>query len=164
MTQIDVLNPAEQEEDTLKGKYLIFSMDKESYGMDIRYITEIIGIQPISEVPEMSEYIRGITNLRGKIIPVMDARCRFKKVPREYDDRTCIIVIETNDISIGLIVDSVAEVLTMSEKDIALLPEINKEKHKYIKGIGKTGGNIKLLIDCEKLLSDDEVEMFSSTA
>jgi purine-binding chemotaxis protein CheW len=164
MAQTDVLNPTEREEDTLKGKYLIFSMGKELYGMDIRDITEIIGIQPITEVPEMPEYIRGITNLRGKIIPVMDARCRFKKALREYDDRTCIIVIETNEIFIGLIVDSVVEVLTMDEKDIALPPEIKKEKCKYIKGIGKTGGNVKLLIDCEKLLSDDEVETLSSMA
>ncbi len=162
MAQIDVLNTTEQEEDTLKGKYLIFSMGKELYGMDIRYITEIIGIQPITEIPEMPEYIRGVTNLRGKIIPIMDARRRFKKEIRKYDDRTCIIVIETNDISIGLIVDSVAEVLTMSEEDIALPPEIKQIKHKYINGISKTGGNVKLLIDCEKLLSDDEVEMFSS--
>ena len=164
MAQIDVLSPIEQEEDTLKGKYLIFSMGKELYGMDIRYITEIIGIQPITEIPEMPEYIRGVTNLRGKIIPIMDARRRFKKAMREYDDRTCIIVIETNDISIGLIVDSVSEVLTMTEKDIALPPEIKQEKRKYINGISKTGGNIKLLIDCEKLLSDDEVELFGSIA
>lgn len=164
MAPIDVLNLTEQEEDMLKGKYLIFSMGKELYGMDIRYITEIIGIQPITEVPEMPEYIRGVTNLRGKIIPVMDARCRFKKELRDYDDRTCIIVIETEDISLGLIVDSVAEVLTIAEQDIALPPEIRKEKHKYIKGIGKTGGNVKLLIDCERLLSDDEVETLSSLA
>lgn len=164
MAQIDVLSTTEQEEDTLKGKYLIFSMGKESYGIEIRYITEIIGIQPITEVPEMPEYIRGITNLRGKLIPVMDARCRFKKSLREYDDRTCIIVIETNNISIGLIVDSVAEVLTMDEKDIELPAEMRKEKSKYIKGIGKTGGSIKLLIDCEKLLSDDKVETLSSIA
>ena len=164
MAQTDVLNHTEQEEDTLKGKYLIFSMGKESYGMEIRYITEIIGIQPITEVPEMPEYIRGITNLRGKLIPVMDARCRFKKALREYDDRTCIIVIETNNISIGLIVDSVAEVLTIDEKDIELPPEMRKEKNKYIKGIGKTGGSIKLLIDCEKLLSDDKEETLSSIA
>lgn len=164
MTRIDVLNLTEQEEDTLNGKYLIFSMGKELYGMDIQYITEIIGIQPITEVPELPEYICGITNLRGKIIPVMDARCRFKKALREYDDRTCIVVIETNNMSMGLIVDSVAEVMTIDEKDIELPPEIRKGKHKYIKGIGKTGGNVKLLIDCEKLFSDDEVETFSSMA
>ena len=162
MAQTDLLNLTEQEEDTLKGKYLIFSMGSELYGMEIRYITEIIGIQPITEVPEMPEYVRGITNLRGKIIPVMDARLRFKKAVREYDDRTCIIVIDTNDISIGLIVDSVAEVLTMQDEDIAPPPDINKGGHKYIKGVGKAGGSVKLLLDCQKLLTDDEAESLST--
>lgn len=161
MTQMDVLDLSGQEDDTLKGKYLTFSLDNESYGMDIRYITEIIGIQPITQVPEMPDYIRGVTNLRGKIIPVMDARRRFKKALREYDDRTCIIVIETNDATIGLIVDSVAEVVTIPESDIALPPEFGKEKRKYIKGIGKTGGGVKLLIDCEKLIADDDARTLS---
>lgn len=164
MAQFEVLDITDQEEDTLKGKYLIFSMGNESYGMDIRYITEIIGIQPITEVPEMPDYIRGVTNLRGKIIPVMDARYRFKKPPREYDDRTCIIVMETNYISFGLIVDSVAEVLTLDEKDIASPPEIKNGKSGFIKGIGKTEGNVRLLIDCEKLLTSGEVDMISAMA
>jgi len=163
MAQADVSNLQEQEEeDTLKGKYLIFSMGSELYGMEIRYITEIIGIQPITEVPEMPAYVKGITNLRGKIIPVMDARLRFKKAVREYDGRTCIIVIDTNDISIGLIVDSVSEVLAMREEDIAPPPDISKGGHKYIKGIGKAGGNVKLLLDCQRLLTDDERDTFSA--
>jgi purine-binding chemotaxis protein CheW len=139
-------------EDTMKGKYLIFSLGDELYGMEIRYITEIIGIQPITEIPEMPEYVKGVINLRGKIIPVMDARLRLKKVPREYDDRTCVIVIETGYISAGLIVDSVSEVMVMEDKDIALPPNINKEGYKFIKGVGKTGGSVKLLIDCQELL------------
>lgn len=164
MAQIDVLNLTEQEEDTLKGKYLIFSMGSELYGMEIRYITEIIGIQPITEVPEMPEYVRGITNLRGKIIPVMDARLRFKKAVREYDGRTCIIVIDTNDISIGLIVDSVSEVLAIGDEDIAPPTDIYKGGHKYIKGIGKAGDSVKLLLDCQKLLTDEEMETLSTMA
>lgn len=165
MTQADLLNLKEQDtEDTLKGKYLIFSIEDEMYGMEIRYITEIIGIQPITEVPEMPAYVKGITNLRGKIIPVMDARLRFKKATRAYDGRTCIIVIETNDMSIGLIVDSVAEVLEMEDDDIAPPPELNNNGHKYIKGIGKAGGDVKLLLDCQKLLTDDELETLSSVS
>ncbi len=158
MAQADVLNFAEQDEDTLKGKYLIFTMGNELYGMEIRYITEIIGIQPITEVPEMPEYVKGITNLRGKIIPVMDARLRFKKAVREYDDRTCIIVIDTDDVSIGLIVDSVSEVIALRDEDIAPPPEINKGGHKYIKGIGKAGGSVKLLLDCHRLLADEALD------
>lgn len=165
MAKADLLDLTEMEnEDTLKGKYLIFSMGKEMYGIEIRYITEIIGLQPITEVPEMPEYVKGVTNLRGKIIPVMDARLRFKKAVKEYDDRTCIIVLDTNDISIGLIVDSVAEVLTIKDEDIAPPPETGKGSHGYIKGIGKAGGSVKLLLDCQKLLTDEEFENLNSMA
>ncbi len=164
MTREEIINNEIMgDEDTLKGKYLIFSMDNELYGMEIRYITEIIGIQPITEVPEMPDYVKGITNLRGKIIPVMDARLRFKKLEREYDDRTCIIVLDSDDTSIGLIVDSVAEVLTIQDSDITPAPEINKVSHRYIKGVGKAGGSVKLLLDCQKLLVDDELDSISST-
>lgn len=158
MAQTDILKlqDQEQEEDTLKGKYLIFSVGSELYGMEIRYITEIVGLQPITEVPEMPEYVKGVTNLRGKIIPVLDARLRFHKAVREYDDRTCIIVVDTTIISIGLIVDNVAEVLSMQDEDIAPPPDINKGGHKYIKGIGKANGSVKLILDCQRLLTEDE--------
>ncbi len=163
MTQADLINLSETEdEDTLKGKYLIFKLGNELYGMEIRYITEIIGLQPITEVPEMPDYVKGITNLRGKIIPVMDARLRFKKPEREYDDRTCIIVLDTNDISIGLIVDGVSEVLAIQDDDIAAPPEISKNGNRYIKGIGKAGGSVKLLLDCQKLLTDEELDALGS--
>ena len=162
--QTDILNVTELDDDTLKGKYLIFSLGSEMYGMEIRHITEIIGIQPITQVPEMPDYVKGVTNLRGKIIPVMDARLRFKKEVRDYDDRTCIVVIDTNDISIGLIVDSVSEVLAIREEDIAPPPELTKGGHKYIKGIGKAGGSVKLLLDCKKLLTDDEIDALNSAA
>lgn len=146
------------EEDTQKDKYLTFILEKEVYGIDIKFVTEIIGLQAITEVPELPEYIKGIINLRGKIIPVMDMRARFKKSSREYDDRTCIIVIDTNGIAIGLIVDRVAEVITIYEEDVVSLPEMIKDdKQKYIYGIGKVGNDVKLLLDCEKLLLEDEV-------
>lgn len=164
MAQADELNSQEQEEDTLKEKYLIFSVGNEMYGMEMRYITEIIGMQPITEVPEMPEYVKGVTILRGKIIPVMDARLRFKKEVRAYDDRTCIIVLNTNNSSIGLIVDSVSEVLTMRDEDIAPPPEMYKGRHKYIRGIGKADGSVKLLLDCQRLLTDDETEELSALA
>ena len=158
MPQTDLLDFTEQEEDTMKGKYLIFSMGKELYGIEIRYITEIIGIQPITVVPEMPQYVKGITNLRGKIIPVMDARLRFNKAAREYDDRTCIIVLDTNDIATGLIVDNVSEVIAIADEDIAPPPDLNNGGLKYIKGIGKADGNVKLLLDCQKILTDNETE------
>ncbi len=148
----------ENDEDTMKGKYLTFSIGNEFYGIEIRYVTEIIGIQPITEIPELPDYIKGIINLRGKIIPVMDVRLRFKKPYRDYNDRTCIIVIDTMDVSVGLIVDSVAEVISIADQEIVNPPDLNKSNKSFIKGIGKVGTEVKLLLDCEKLLNDDIVE------
>ncbi len=152
-------NLEEMEEDTQKGRFLTFALGKETYGIEIKYVTEIIGIQPITELPELSEYIKGIINLRGKIIPVMDVRLRFKKDHSEYNDRTCIIVIDINELSIGLIVDSVAEVLSIEEQDIIDPPQINRgNSNRFIKNIGKVGNEVKLLLDCEKLLTEDDAE------
>lgn len=152
----------ELEEDTQKDRYLTFSLGKETYGIEIKYVTEIIGIQTITEIPEIPEYIKGIINLRGKIIPVMDVRLRFRKYQLEYNDRTCVIVVDINDISIGLIVDNVAEVLTIPDEDIVEPPQMKKEgNNKYIKNIGKVGGTVKLLLDCEKLLTEEELEDLS---
>lgn len=151
-----------EQEDTQKGKFLTFSLGNEFYGIEIMYVTEIIGIQAITEVPELPDYIKGIINLRGKIIPVMDVRIRFKKEPREYNDRTCIIVIDIQDISIGLIVDSVSEVLSIQDGDIVPPPELHKGGNKYIKGIGKVGNDVKLILDCNKLLKDEEVEILAN--
>lgn len=149
----------EEDEDTQKGRFLTFSLDKETYGIEIRYVTEIVGMQTITEIPELPEYAKGIINLRGKIIPVMDVRLRFKKEPRRYDESTCVIVIDIDDISIGLIVDSVAEVLSIPEEGIVEAPKISKGfSSRYVKAIGKVGNAVKLLLDCERLLSDDELE------
>lgn len=152
----------ESEEDTQKGRFLTFALSSESYGIEIRYVTEIIGIQPITEVPELPDYIRGIVNLRGKIIPVMDIRLRFKKPFKDYNDRTCVIVIDIEEICIGLIVDSVSEVITIPDEEIVDPPEMNKTGNKYIKGIGKVGSEVKLLLDCQKLLNEDDAEALNN--
>lgn len=162
MAEVMAQELLEQEEDTQKDKFLTFNLGNESYGIEIKHVTEIIGIQPVTEVPELPEYIRGIINLRGKIIPVMDVRLRFKKPYREYNDRTCIIVIDIKDVAIGLIVDSVAEVLSILEHDIVESPQMNRDfNNRYIKRIGKVGNDVKLLLDCEKLLTENELENLS---
>ncbi|NLJ89456.1 MAG: purine-binding chemotaxis protein CheW [Clostridiales bacterium] len=150
------------EEDTQKDKYLIFNLGNEFYGIEIKNVIEIIGMQPITPVPELPEYINGIINLRGKIIPVMDVRTRFKMPKIEYDDRTCIIVVDVDDISIGLIVDIVAEVITIEEENIVLPPENTRKYNRYIKGIGKLNNEVRLLLDCHKLLTEDELESLES--
>lgn len=155
----------ENEEDTLKDKYLIFSIGREYYGIDIKYVTEIIGIEPITEVPELPVYIKGIINLRGKIIPVMDVRVKFKKEEKEYDDRTCIIVVEIGNICIGLIIDIVLEVANIEESSISAPPKTSTNKdtaNRYIKGIGEVENGVRLLIDCQKLLEEEEIEELKS--
>jgi len=157
MEEMDMLN-----EDTQEDRFLTFSLGNESYGIEIRYVTEIIGIQPITEIPELPEYIKGIINLRGKIIPVMDIRLRFKKEPKDYNDRTCVIVVDIRDVSIGLIVDSVSEVITIPKQDIVEPPQMNKGyQNRYIKSIGKVGSEVKLLLDCEMLLNEGEINELS---
>jgi purine-binding chemotaxis protein CheW len=143
-----------EEEDTQKDLYLIFNLGEEAFGVDIKIVSEMIGIQPIAELPEMPECIRGIINLRGKIIPVMDVRLRFKKPLKDYDWRTCIIVIDIDDLVIGLIVDSVDEVLKIPKDNIVLPTRITQSGNGYIKGIGKSGENVKMLIDCFKLVQE----------
>lgn len=147
-----------QEEDTQKGKFLTFILGNEQYGIEIKYVTEIIGIQEITEIPEVPDYIKGIINLRGKIIPVMDVRLRFKKPATQYNDRTCVIVIDIKGISIGLIVDSVSEVLAIPETEIVDPPAVNNGGNRYIKGIGKVGNEVRLILDCNKMLNDEETE------
>lgn len=153
------------EEDTQKGKYLTFVLGNESYGIGIEYVTEIIGILPITEVPELPLFIRGIMNLRGRIIPVMDMRLRFKKEFVAYDERTCIIVVDILDSSVGLIVDSVSEVTNIADNDIVDQPMLSSGvSNKYIKSIGKVGSEVKLLLDCEKLLTPTELEILTNVA
>lgn len=161
--QEDIFQP---EEDTQKGKFLTFMMGKEEYGIEIRFVTEIIGgIQSITEVPEVPYYIKGIINLRGKIIPVMDINLRFNKDARQYDDRTCIIVVDISDLSVGLIVDNVTEVLTINDDEIVDPPDGRAGFHQnYIHGIGKVGNAVKLLLDCEKLLGSDEYNRLAEIA
>ncbi len=159
MEGTDTDGTVEMDEDTQRGRFLTFSLGNESYGIEIVYVTEIIGIQAITEIPELPEYINGIINLRGKIIPVMDVRLRFKKEPKEYNDRTCVIVVDIRDTALGLIVDSVSEVLSIPEEDIVSPPQMSKAYgNRYIKKIGKVGTDVKLLLDCQELLIDDEID------
>jgi len=152
-----------EKEDTQHGRFLTFTLDKEVYGIEIRYVTEIIGLQPVTRMPEVPDYIKGIINLRGKIIPVIDVRLKFKKDAATYDDRTCIIVIETTELSVGLIVDNVAEVITIADENIVPPPDNRSGiQNRYISGIGKVGNEVKLLLDCEKLFLEEETTILNN--
>ena len=147
-------------EDSQKGKFMTFQTGKEYFGISIGYVNEIIAMQPITAIPEVDDYIKGLINLRGKIIPVIDVRVRFKMEPKEYTDRTCIIVIDVQNVVVGLIVEKILEVVSIEEEDI--LPPPNSSKGsmqgKFISGIGSVGESIKLLLDPVKLLSDNSLD------
>lgn len=148
------------QDDEQQGLYLTFELDNEYYGLWIGYVTEIIGILPFTEVPELPAYVRGIFNLRGRIIPLMDLRLRFQKKFVEYDERSCVIVIDVAANTVGLIVDSVSEVIAFSEADIIEQPMLSSGvSNQFIKSIGKVGNEVKLLLDCDKLLSNQEIEI-----
>jgi len=149
-------------EDTQKGKFLTFMIGEEFYGIEILYVTEIVGLQPITVVPELPDFIKGIINLRGKIIPVMDARLRFKKEPKEYNERTCIIVINVKDSSIGVIVDEVSEVLIINDDDIVDPPNMASTGNGFIKNIGKSEEHVTLILDCDMLLNDSELKQIKT--
>lgn len=139
--------------DTIKNKYLTFFIDDEVFGIDICHVLEIISVSAITWIPENPEAIKGIINLRGSIIPVIDVRIRFKKEERAYDDLTCIIVLEYGDDSIGLIVDTVNEVVFIPEHLISFPPNAKlKYQNKFIKGIGKVDNEVQLLLDLDKIL------------
>lgn len=148
------------EEDTQKGKFMTFQTGKEYFGISISYVNEIIAMQAITAIPEVADYIKGLINLRGKIIPVIDVRVRFKMEPIEYTDRTCIIVINVKSTVIGLIVERIAEVCTIMDDDIAPPPTLGRkdsEQNKYVYGLARTGDTVKLLIDPEKLIGDKDL-------
>ena len=149
------------DEDTQKDKYLTFRIASEDYGIAIVNVTEIIGIQSITEIPEMADYIKGVINLRGKVIPVMDIRLRFKLPPREYDERTCIVVVEIDGTSVGLVVDTVNEVADIPEEQVEPAPKSKREGGSYIQGIGKIGQDVKILLDINRILYEDELETIS---
>lgn len=155
------------EQNKQQDKYVTFKSGNEYFGLKIEYVREIIVYQEITEIPESEDYIKGLINLRGKIIPVIDVRVRFKQDPLEYTDRTCIIVINVKDMVVGLIVEKVAEVVEIKPENILPPPTLgNEEKNqnKYVCGVGKVGDDVKLLLDPDKLLKDEELAMLEQAS
>ena len=147
---------------TQQDTYVTFQSGNEYFALKIEYVNEIIVYQEITQIPESEDYVKGLINLRGKIIPVIDVRIRFKQEPKEYTDRTCIIIINVKGTVAGLIVDRVAEVVKIKEEDILEPPALGKEEksqNKYVYGIGKVGESVKLLLDPDRLLKDEDVSV-----
>ncbi|MFA6506859.1 MAG: chemotaxis protein CheW, partial [Treponemataceae bacterium] len=138
-------------------------IDTESYGIGISHVIEIVELQRISAVPDMPAYVKGVINLRGKVIPVVDLRLRFGMTERPYDDRTCIVVSEIGGVSLGFIVDTVEEVLEIPEANVEPAPRFKtvSGRERYIAGMGKVGEQVKILLDVEKLIREEDAQMIS---
>ena len=148
-----------EQEDTQKNKYLTFTLGNEIYGIGISHVIEIIGIQKITEVPDMPDYVRGVINLRGQVIPILDVRTRFLMPFRDYDERTCVVVVQVSERFIGLVVDTVNEVADIPEEMVSLPPRIaSTTASRYIEGMGKVGDEVKILLNVNRLLFDEEME------
>ncbi|MBN2704208.1 MAG: purine-binding chemotaxis protein CheW [Pontiellaceae bacterium] len=142
----------------LAGKYLTFALGSEEYGLEILKVREIVGYQEITRVPKTSNDIKGVINLRGQVIPIVDLRGRFGMEEKDIDDQTCIIVVENEHdgriTPTGVIVDKVSEVLDIQIEQIEPPPQFGgTHRIDFIRGMGKIGGNVKILLDIDKVLS-----------
>jgi purine-binding chemotaxis protein CheW len=145
----------------MEGKYLTFTLAGEEYGISILKVKEIIGMMAITTVPQTPPYVKGVINLRGKVIPVVDLRRKFGMDSMEYTERTCIIVVEiagaARTIPMGIVVDSVSEVLNIKSGDIEETPSFgNRLDTDYILGMAKVGGSVKILLDIDRVMNADE--------
>ncbi|MBM3203496.1 chemotaxis protein CheW [Candidatus Woesearchaeota archaeon] len=152
------------EENNINDMYLTFGVATEEYGIGIGYVTEIIGMQRVMEVPDVPAFIKGVINLRGKVIPVMDIRSRFGITEIDYTERTVIVVLDVDNIPLGLIVDSVREVLEIAPDRIDQPPRFghNREGNGIIRGLGKQGDHVAILLDAGHLMSDQLIDIQSS--
>ena len=153
----------EEEVDMQSNKYLTFLIDRQYYAFTIKDVIEIIEVQAVTPVPEFPAYVKGIINLRGRIIPIIDVRLRFHKEEAEYTERTCIIVVNITGIDIGFIVDTVDEVIDLEDENISGPPMITSDRStKYIIGVGKVENRIILLLDANKMLNEEEILTLSN--
>lgn len=152
-----------------EGKYLTFSLADEEYGLGILKIKEIIGMMPITTVPQTPNFVKGVINLRGKVIPVIDLRLRFGMESNDYTERTCIIVVEilgqNGTIQIGIVVDTVSEVLNVKADEVEDTPAFGtKLNTEYILGMAKMEGGVKILLDIDRVLNANEISSIENPA
>ena len=154
------------EDDGVNDLYLTFHVGQEEYGINIFFVTEIVGMQSITEVPEMSSCSKGVVNLRGQIISVIDVRLRFGMQERDYDERTCIIVVNIHGSQLGLIVDTVNEVRSIQQEFISPPPQTRVGGTDFVKGLGKVENQVVIILDASKLLMEErlaEIETLSES-
>ncbi len=151
-------------DDLISGKFLTFFLAGEEYGIEILKVHEIIGMMPITSVPRTPRFIRGVINLRGKVIPIVDLRLKFGMASKEQTEETCIIVVLVRGIEMGVVVDKVSEVLDIAAKDVENTPSFGADVNTdYILGIGKSQGKVKILLNIDQVLAASEVVNIGAT-
>ena len=148
--------------DARAGKYLVFQLGQEEFGIGVLKVREIMGVQDITAVPQTPGYVKGVINLRGKVIPVVDLRLKFGLPEIEYTQRTCIIVVEVRGTEastlMGIVVDGVAEVLNLAGSDVEDTPDFGQgAATPYLLGMAKIKGKVKILLDIDQVLSSQEL-------
>jgi purine-binding chemotaxis protein CheW len=146
------------------GKYLTFVLQGEEYGLEILKVREIIGVMNITKVPQMPSYTKGVINLRGKVIPIVDLRLKFGMPEAAQTKETCIIVVNVQSVLMGVLVDTVSEVLDINSADVEPTPAFGSNvRTDFILGMGKIKGKVKILLDIDKVLSNEEVNELTTT-
>jgi purine-binding chemotaxis protein CheW len=141
------------------GKYLTFFLADEEYGLEILRVREIIGIMDITTVPRTPEFVKGVINLRGKVIPVLDLRLKFNMPEAERTEETCVIVVQVDEVEIGIIVDKVSEVLDITADAIDDAPQFGTDINTdFILGMGKSEDRVTILLDISKVLAGTDLE------
>ncbi|MEW5725011.1 MAG: chemotaxis protein CheW [Thermodesulfobacteriota bacterium] len=151
-----------------EGKYLTFVLGREEYGIGILKVREIIGMMSVTPVPQTPSFVKGVINLRGQVIPVVDLRLKFGMPELEYTERTSIIVVEARShaskVQIGIVVDSVSEVVNIKGEDIEDTPTFGTRLDtRFILGMAKTEGRVKILLDIDRVLTEEELETLEET-
>ncbi|MGI6404636.1 MAG: chemotaxis protein CheW [Oscillospiraceae bacterium] len=139
----------------MANKYLTFLVENQTFGLSIRNVNGIIQMQEITPVPELPAHVKGVINMRGTVVPIIDVNLRFGKAEQTYNERTCIIILETEQGQVGIIVDAVKEVLEIPAEDISPRPAMGTKHASYINGIGKLGDKIVLLLDSKLLVGQE---------
>jgi purine-binding chemotaxis protein CheW len=148
-----------------EGKFLTFALSNEEYGIEILKVREIMGLMEITPVPQTPDYMKGVINLRGKVIPIIDLRLKFAMPEVEHTKETCIIVAEVGTAQVGVIVDNVSEVTDIKGEDIEESPNFGQEiDTNFIMGLGKTKKKIVILLDIERVLTIEELKMVEEIA
>lgn len=152
-------------EDTRAGKYLTFILAGEVYGLEILKVREIMGMMDITSVPRTPDFVKGVINLRGKVIPVIDLRLKFGMEAGELTEQTCIIVVDVGGIEMGIVVDKVSEVLDIPGEDIEDAPSFGVDMSTdFILGMGKAGGQVTILLDISRVLTGDDLASIGQCA